>query len=127
VTSAQKNVFAAPKLAWRDAELASPLGGAGVKIIDVRAGEEYAMGQVPGALHFGVYGVNTYDTDDAPLASFVRMRAFLLRLRGITRDNTVVVYDEISGMSAAGLFPLAYGCTQRSASRRPRRPAIIVR
>jgi thiosulfate/3-mercaptopyruvate sulfurtransferase len=104
VTGAQKNVFAAPELAWRNAELASRLGGTGVKIIDVRAGEQYAMGHVPGALHFSVYGVNTYDTDDAPLASFVRMWAFLLGLRGITRDDTVVVYDEISGMSAARAF-----------------------
>ena len=46
------------------------------------------MGHVPGARHFSVYGVNTYDTDDAPLASFTRMWAFQLSLRGLTAADT---------------------------------------
>jgi thiosulfate/3-mercaptopyruvate sulfurtransferase len=99
-----KNAFAAPELAWDASELESRLGHPGVKVVDVRVGEDYAMGHIPGALHFSVYGVNTYDTDDAPLESFTRMWAFLLGLRGITAEDTIVVYDEISGMSAARAF-----------------------
>lgn len=96
--------FAAPELAWGVAQLKSRLGDPGVQVIDVRVGEDYAMGHIPGALHFSVYGVNTYDTDAAPLESFTRMWAFLLGLRGITNEDTIVVYDEISGMSAARAF-----------------------
>jgi len=96
--------FAVPELAWDVVELKSRLGDPGVKVIDVRVGEDYAMGHIPGALHFSVYGVNTYDTDAAPLESFTRMWAFLLGLRGITNEDTIVVYDEISGMSAARAF-----------------------
>jgi thiosulfate/3-mercaptopyruvate sulfurtransferase len=96
--------FAVPELAWDPATLSARLGSSGVKVIDVRVGEDYAMGHIPGALHFSVYGVNTYDTDAAPLESFTRMWAFLLGLRGITQEDTIVVYDEISGMSAARAF-----------------------
>ncbi len=91
-------------LAWDIAGLESRLTNPALKVIDVRVGEDYAMGHIPGALHFSVYGVNTYDTDEAPLKSFTRMWAVLLGLRGITMDDTIVVYDEISGMSAARAF-----------------------
>lgn len=101
---APAKAFAVPELVWDSAALASRLGNPGLKIIDVRVGEDYAMGHIPGALHFSVYGVNTFDTDDAPLKSFTRMWAFLLGLRGITINDTIVVYDEISGMSAARAF-----------------------
>lgn len=96
--------FAVPGLAWDDAELAARLGSPDLKIVDVRVGEDYAMGHIPGALHFSVYGVNTYDTDRAPLESFTHMWAILLGLHGIARDDTIVVYDDISGMSAARAF-----------------------
>lgn len=102
ITSTQG--FAVPELLWDVTDLASRLGDSSLKIVDVRAGEDYAMGHVPGALHFSVYGVITYDTDEAPLKSFTRMWAFLLGLRGITIDDTIVVYDDISGMSAARAF-----------------------
>ena len=35
--------------------------------------EAYANGHLPGANHYSVYGINTYDTDPAPLASFAKM------------------------------------------------------
>ena len=104
VSATPTKAFALPELVWDAAELESRLGNPGLKLIDVRVGEDYAMGHIPGALHFSVYGVNTYDSDEAPLRSFTRMWAFLLGLRGITVDDTIVVYDEISGMSAARAF-----------------------
>jgi thiosulfate/3-mercaptopyruvate sulfurtransferase len=99
-----KYTFAAPELIWDVSELESRLGKSGLKVVDVRVGEDYAMGHIPGARHFSVYGVNTYDTDEAPLESFTRMWAVLLGMRGITAEDTIVVYDEISGMSAARAF-----------------------
>jgi len=76
----------------------------GLRLLDVRPGEDFAMGHLPGARHFSVYGVNTYDTDDAPLASFTRMWAFQLSLRGLGADDTIVVYDDTTAMSAARAF-----------------------
>ena len=102
--TAPASEFAVPELIWGGAELEPRLGNPGLKVIDVRVGEAYAMGHIPGALHFSVYGVNTFDSDEAPLKSFTRMWAFLVGLRGITVDDTIVVYDDISGMSAARAF-----------------------
>lgn len=101
---AAAKAFAVPDLLWDVAELQSRLGRSGLKVLDVRVGEDYAMGHIPGAVHFSVYGVNTYDTDEAPLKSFTHMWAFLLGLRGISADETIIVYDDISGMSAARAF-----------------------
>jgi thiosulfate/3-mercaptopyruvate sulfurtransferase len=80
------------------------LGEPGLRILDVRPGERFAMGHLPGARHFSVYGINTYDTDEAPLASFTRMWAFQLSLRGLSANDTIVVYEDSTGMSAARAF-----------------------
>jgi thiosulfate/3-mercaptopyruvate sulfurtransferase len=101
MTGASNKGFAVPELSWDVSRLASWLGDSSLKVVDVRVGEDYAMGHVPGALHFSVYGVNTYDTDEAPLRSFTRMWASLVGLHGITAKDSIVVYDEISGGSAA--------------------------
>ena len=102
--NAPSKLFAVPELLWDVAELESRSGERGLKVVDVRVGECYAMGHIPGASHFSVYGVNIYDSDEAPLKSFTHMWAFLLGLRGITAHVTIVVYDDISGMSAARAF-----------------------
>jgi len=102
--STPKEMTPVPGLILDNVGLESRLGDPGLKIIDVRAGEDYAMGHIPGAVHFNVYGINTYDTDQAPLKSFARMWAALVGMRGITMDDTIVVYDDISGMSAARAF-----------------------
>ena len=73
-------------------------------VLDVRLGEAYARGHVPGAIHFSIYGLNTYDTDPAPLRSFAHMWAFLLSQRGLSPDDRVVVCGEKSGMTAARAF-----------------------
>lgn len=104
MTDTSKKAFAAPELAWDTSKLAQRLGEGSLRVVDVRVGEDYAMGHIPGALHFSVYGVNTYDTDEAPLRSFTHMWASLLGLHGITANDTIVVYDEIAGMSAARAF-----------------------
>ena len=96
--------FANPGLLWDVAELEARLDDPTLKIIDVRVGEDYAMGHIPGAVHFSVYGVNTYDTDEAPLNSFTHMWAFLLGLRGVSFDDTILVYGTVSGMSSARAF-----------------------
>ena len=85
-------------------ELANHLGRPGVVVLDVRRGERFATAHLPGARHFSVYGINTYDTDEASLRSFVRMWAFQLSLAGISRDDTVVVYGDYSDEPAARAY-----------------------
>lgn len=96
-------------LLWTPQELSEYTGDARLRIIDVRTGEEYAAGHIPGAAHFPIYGLNTYDTDEAPLRSFVHMWAFLLGRAGISPGDRVVFYEDLSGMTAArGLWFLEY-------------------
>lgn len=98
-----------PDLLWSPAQLNERLGDPNLRIIDVRPGERFTMGHIPGARHFDIYGVNTYDTDEAPLNSFVKMWAFLLGRRDVTFDNTIVFCGEIVGMtSARGFWFLEY-------------------
>ena len=95
---------AADSLLWDPATLAVRLDDEDVVVLDVRRGERYANGHVPGARNFSVYGVNTYDSDPAPLASFTKMWAFQLVGAGIRREDTVVVCADFTDESAARAF-----------------------
>jgi len=89
---------------WSPSQLQSTLATDAVHILDVRLGEDYAMGHLPGAIHFSTYALNTYDTDPAPLRSFTHMWAFLLAQRGLTPAQTVVVCGQQTDMNAARAF-----------------------
>ena len=91
-------------LLWSPDTLAASLDDDGVVVLDVRRGEHYANGHLPGARHFSVYGVNTYDTDPAPLASFTKMWAFQIAGAGIGREDVVVVCSDTTDESAARAF-----------------------
>jgi len=90
-----------PDLLWSRDTLLARLDDPSLRLIDVRPGERFAMGHIPGARHFDIYAVNCDDTDDAPLQSFTRMWAFLLARRGVSFDDTIVFCGEITGMTAA--------------------------
>ena len=89
---------------WDPATLAARLDDERLVVLDVRRGERYANGHLPGARHFSVYGINTYDSDPAPLASFTRMWAFQIAGAGIRREDEVVVCSEFTDESAARAF-----------------------
>ena len=89
---------------WDPATLAARLDDQRLVVLDVRRGERYANGHLPGARHFSVYGINTYDSDPAPLASFTRMWAFQIAGAGIRREDEVVVCSEFTDESAARAF-----------------------
>ena len=91
-------------LLWNPDALAARLDDDDVVVLDVRRGERYANGHIPGARNFSVYGVNTYDSDPAPLASFTKMWAFQLVGAGIRREDTVVVCSDFTDESAARAF-----------------------
>jgi thiosulfate/3-mercaptopyruvate sulfurtransferase len=86
-----------PDLIWSPAQLKERLGDPNLRIIDTRPGERFAMGHIPGARHFNVYGINCDDSSEAPLHSFLRMWAFLLGNRGVSFENTIVFYDDMVG------------------------------
>jgi len=98
-----------PDLLWSREMLHERLDDPSLRLIDVRPGERFAMGHIPGARHFDIYAVNCDDTDDAPLEAFTRMWAFLLARRGVAFDDTIVFCGEITGMTAArGFWFLEY-------------------
>lgn len=86
---------------WSARDLCARMRDDALVILDVRRGERFASGHIEGARNFSVYGINTYDTDPAPLGSFVKMWAFQLALAGITREHTVLVCGERSDEPAA--------------------------
>ena len=101
--------YANPSLLWSPEVLRARLDDPAIKIVDLRFGERYAAGHLPGARHFSIYGINTYDSDPAPLRSFAHMWAFLLGQHGLRAEDTIIVYGEISGMtSARGFWFLEY-------------------
>jgi len=73
-------------------------------IIDGRPAEQFARGQIPGAVHLDVWGISLIDTSDAPLRAFMWMIGHLFSLRGVSPHRPVVVYDHDSGLRAARLF-----------------------
>lgn len=98
-----------PDLLWSPERLGERLGDSNLRVIDTRPGERFAMGHIPGARHFDVYYIDCDDTDEAPLNSFVRMWAFLLGHRGVSFENTVVFYDDITGPTGTrGLWFLEF-------------------
>jgi len=73
-------------------------------VIDVRPAEQFARGQLPGAVHLDLWGVSLIDTSDAPLKAFMWMIGHLFGLRGVSQDRAVVVYEDDSGIRAARAY-----------------------
>jgi thiosulfate/3-mercaptopyruvate sulfurtransferase len=73
-------------------------------VIDARRADEFARGQIAGAVHLDLWGVSLIDTSEAPLRAFMWMIAHLFALRGVTPERPVVVYEADSGLRAARIF-----------------------
>lgn len=85
------------------AELAERLARGGVRLLDTRPASQFAGGHLPGAFHLDPFGISLIDSRTEPLRAFEWIMQHLLELRGVTRDEPVVVYEENSGMRAARL------------------------
>lgn len=96
--------YANPDLLWSATHLKERMDDPNLRIIDTRPGERYTMGHIPGARHFDVYGVNSDDSDEAPLRNFFSMWAFLLGNRGVSFENTIVFYDDFVGNTSVRGF-----------------------
>jgi thiosulfate/3-mercaptopyruvate sulfurtransferase len=98
-----------PDLLWTPEQLHARLGAADLRVVDTRPGEEYASGHIPEAVHFDLYGISLNDTSPGPLEAFTWMWGYLLEIRGIAMEHTIVFYEETSGFKAArGFWFLEY-------------------
>ena len=86
------------------ADLAERLrDGRPVRLLDARPASQFAIGHLPEALHLDPFGISLIDSRPEPLRAFEWIMQHLLELRGVTREEPVVVYEEGSGMRAARL------------------------
>jgi len=85
-------------------ELAAHLGGGGLRLLDARPPEQYAVGHIPGAANLPLAEitrtVNGVPEMLAPLAELEQA----LGQRGVTQDTRVVIYDDVGGILATRLF-----------------------
>ena len=90
-------------------ELIGEQKGSNLVIIDTRPTPEFCNGHIEGSAHLDLYGISLNDTSPEPLKAFSWMLAYLLEIRGVDYDKTVVFYEENSGMrSARGFWFLEY-------------------
>lgn len=104
--------YANPDLAWTPRQLRERMGerkGGDLIIIDTRPAPDFCAGHVEGAAHFDLYGISLNDTRPEPLAAFTWMLAYLMEIRGVDYDSTVVFYETDTGFRAArGFWFLEY-------------------
>ncbi len=84
-------------------------GDPSVVLIDTRAAAEYWGGHLARARHFDPFPFHYYDTSDKGLKEFRAQLQWIFSALGITGRETVVFYEQDSGMRAArGAWALEY-------------------
>lgn len=101
-----------PDLVWTPQQLHERIGerkADNLVIIDTRPAPDFCAGHIEGAAHFDVYGVSLNDTRPEPLAAFTWMLAYLMEIRGVDYNKTVVFYETNTGFRASrGFWFLEY-------------------
>lgn len=104
--------FPDPDYAWSPQRLKDRIGdqkGDDLILIDTRPAPDFCSGHIEGAAHFDLYGVSLNDTRPQPLAAFTWMLAYLMEIRGVDYDKTVVFYEDTTGFRCArGFWFLEY-------------------
>lgn len=78
-------------------------------VIDTRSFSEYKDGHIPGAINIDLFQLHWFDTTKRGIKDFNRQSRLLLSNIGIKNDNTVIFYDNVSGVSSArGVWLLVY-------------------
>lgn len=88
-------------LLWTPAELAERMGDDALSLIDVRPTHEVMTGIIPSAAHLDMYGLGLTHTKGEVFDEYANLLRSLLAMRGAGHNQTVVVYEEISGIRAA--------------------------
>ncbi len=85
------------------------LGIKGVLIVDTRSFSSYSKSHIPGAVNIDLMQFHWIDTTRQGIAQFNKQAKLLLSNIGVSKNKTVVFYDDVSGMSAArGVWLLLY-------------------
>lgn len=93
-----------------DAEwLRAHRGDPDVVLVDTRAATAYRSGHLEGARHFDPFPFHHSDTSEAGLRNFRDQLAWIFSVMGIGGNETVVFYEDDSGMRATrGAWALEY-------------------
>lgn len=73
----------------------------GVRLIDARTADLYDQGHIPGAISLDVYVLHWWDSTPEGLIGFRKQHEDAYGAIGVSPSDTVVFYDERSGMLAA--------------------------
>jgi len=84
---------------WLAAHLAQ-----GVTLIDTRGADDYWTGHLAGARHFDPFPFHFYDTSPKGIKEFEQQIEWIISALGISGSETVVFYENGSGMRAARAF-----------------------
>jgi thiosulfate/3-mercaptopyruvate sulfurtransferase len=83
--------------------------GAGLVLVDTRAASDFWQGHLEGARHFDPFPFHHSDTGEPALREFRGQLEWIFSALGINGDETVVFYENDSGMRATrGAWALAY-------------------
>src|ERR1700730_3330162 len=78
-------------------------------LIDTRPAADYWSGHLEAARHFDPFPFHHNDTSEAGLRNFSGQLAWIFSMLGLTGNETVVFYEENSGMRATrGAWALEY-------------------
>jgi thiosulfate/3-mercaptopyruvate sulfurtransferase len=89
--------------------LAAHRGDAAVVLVDTRPPADYWAGHLEGARHFDPFPFHHSDTSEGGLREFRGQLAWIFSALGITDKDTVVFYENDSGMRATrGAWSLEY-------------------
>jgi thiosulfate/3-mercaptopyruvate sulfurtransferase len=78
-------------------------------LVDARSFKDYSQGHVPGAVNLDLFYYHWFDTSKDGMKAFNIQMRNLLSILGVTKEKTVVFYDDVSGMSASrGVWLLIY-------------------
>ncbi len=101
-----------PGPAWSPQRLRERIGGLkgdDLIIIDTRPAPDFCSGHIEGAAHLDIYGISLNDTRPQALAAFTWLLAYLMEIRGVDYDKTVVFYEDTTGFRCArGFWFLEY-------------------
>lgn len=87
-----------------------------LRIVDARAADLYAEGHIPGAVNLDIFQLHWWDSTPEGLSGFRKQHEEAFGGIGIAREDTVVLYDDRSGMLAArGVWALEVLGQERAA------------
>ncbi len=90
-------------------ELRQTLGSRNLLVVDTRPFSSYADSHIPGAVNIDLMQFHWIDTSKQGIVQFNKQAKILLSNIGVSNNNLVVFYDDVSGMSAArGVWLLLY-------------------